>query len=877
MQEREIHLRDYLKVIDKRRYSVYTFFIIVFTIVLIGTLSSQPIYRASTKILIERGPSLDLERSYYLPYDPEFYETQYQLIKSVSVSERVVKMLGYDKKPELFLKLDQREGSFISDIISWFKDRLSVFVRSNSEESDNNSEGNPADDIAKIISEEIIVKPIKRSKIVEISYESPNPQLASTITNSVARAYMEQILDMKMNASRYTLQWMTQKAEEERKRLEKSEKALQDYMKKYNIVTLENKVTVLPQKLSELSTELVKAETRRKELEVLYNRVKKFRKNPEKAETMPAIATDPTVQSLREQILQAEQNIMELSKKYGYKHPVMKRAVSELNALKERKAQEIQRVIDSIKNDYELALSKERNLKALLSRTKSEALELNEKFIQYGILKREVETNRQLYDALMKKIKEQSVTEKIQSVNVWIVEKAETPEYPVKPRKALNLLLGIIVGLFGGVGIAFFIEYLDNTIKSPDDAEARLEKPVLAVIPLLKEKDKNIEEIVLKEPRSSFAEDYKVLRTSLLLASAEKPPKTVLITSTGPDEGKTVTAINLASAIAQSEYTVLLIDADLRKPRIHKVFSLNNDKGLSTYLAGASDMNIIQEGPLSNFSIIPSGPLPPNPSELLGSKRMKELIETLKDKYDVIIIDSPPVLTVSDSMILGRIVDGLLLVTRGGKTTYELAGRAIKSLTDMKENLLGVVINALDIKKGEYYYRYYNTYYYSDDTPERTQEGHKRYRWLYIPIAIIIVGIILLFVRSYLVTGTTSFTKEPSTEVDGIKLRKENQPYKGADSSVDMMESVKERTGRIKSYMATTDLSIRRSPSRDAPVIGRFKKGEQIFAVPDKGNWVAVFSYRNSKGSEKPSIIGYVNGDYLKEVSSDRIQSYNTR
>lgn len=871
MQEREIHLRDYLKVIDKRRYSVYTFFIIVFTLVLIGTLSSQPVYMASTKILIERGAPADLERTYYLPYDPEFYETQYQLIKSVSVAERVVKMLGYDKNPDLFFSLDKRGDSFISDVLAWAGNLFSLFVRNNEDVPEKANDKNPSEVIVKTISSGISVRPIKNSKIVEISYESTSPRLAATIANAAARAYMEQILEMKMNASRYTLQWMTKKAEEEKAKLERSEKALQEYMKKNDIVTLENRVTVIPQKLAELSTELVKAETKRKELEVLYRRVRKYRKHPEKAETMPAIASDPTVQSLREQILKAEQNIMELSKKYGYKHPVMKRAVSELEVLKERKTQEIQRVIDSIKNDYELALSKERDLKALLARTKSEALDLNEKFIQYGILKREVETNRQLYDALMKKIKEQSVTEKIQPVNVWIVEKAEIPESPVKPRKALNLLLGIIVGLFGGIGIAFFIEYLDNTIKSPDDAEARLGKPVLGVIPLLKEKGKTIEDIVLKEPRSSFAEDYKVLRTSLLLSSAEAPPKTVLITSTGPEEGKTVTAINLATAIAQSEYSVLLMDADLRKPRIHKIYSLRNDKGLSTYLAGGSDINIIREGPLPNLSVIPSGPIPPNPSELLGSKRMKELLETLRGSFDVIIIDSPPVLTVSDSLVMGKMTDGVLLVTRGGKTTYELSMRSIKSISDMKANLLGIVINAIDMKRGDYYYyRYYN--YYSDDPQEikeRPVEGMRRFRWLYVPLLVIILGLLAIIIKSYVMAGNPgtpvrsgNLERRGTAVIADERQRPEEPGYKDLSETG---ETANDSPPLIKRYIVTTELlNIRKNPSVLSPVVGRLKKGEAVYAIAVKDNWYELYPQGSGPKADKQKVIGYVSGDYLR-------------
>jgi succinoglycan biosynthesis transport protein ExoP len=698
MEEREIHLRDYLRIIFKRRYTVFTFFIIVFIVVLIGTLSTTPVYRASTRVLIEKvEPSnLSMMYPYYMPYDPEFYETQYQLIKSTSVAQKVVKMLSLETAYE-----------------SYFKDAKKVFTNDNLDSRTNM--------LADIISGGITVSPIKNSKIVNISYMSTNPDFATLVANTVAKAYIEEILDMKMSSTRYALEWMTKKAEEEKSKLAKSEMALQEYMRANDIVTLQDKIAITPEKLTEFNTQLIRAETRRKELEALYNKVMKV--NLRDAETIPAIASDPTLQSLRSQILQAEQNIEELSKKYGKKHPAMIRAKEELNVLQDKRVQQTKRAIESIKNEYELARANETSLRGMLSSTKAEALNLNEKFIQYGVLTREVETNRQLYDALIKRIKEQSVTEEIQTVNVWVVEKAERPQSPVKPKKSLNILLGIIVGLFGGVGLAFFFEYLDNTIKSPEEVETRLGVPVLGTVPLLDIKGKSIEKIILEDPQSTFAESYKTIRTAILLSSASKPPQNILVTSMGPEEGKTVTSVNLAMTIAQSEYTVLLIDGDLRKPRIHKIFGLNNSKGLSTYLAGASSVINISKGLLANLSIMTSGPLPPNPSELISSNKMNELMRVLNEKFDIIVWDSAPIMTVTDSLILSKILDGTVIIAKAGKTTYEIVRRGLKSLRgrrqkDLESRVLGVVINAINIKKSDYYYYYQHYHYYPSSKEE---------------------------------------------------------------------------------------------------------------------------------------------------------------
>jgi polysaccharide biosynthesis transport protein len=723
MEEREIHLRDYLKVIDKRRYTVYTFFIVVFIIVLIGTFSATPVYMASTKVLIEKRESTPLVTNYgYMSYDPDFYETQYQIIKSVPVAKRVVQMLDLEKT---YGAKGANNGFSLGGTVSgWFRDLSSlIFGREERKSSVAEAENSDArtDVLAKMISGGISVTPVKDSKIVTISYMSSNPELAKSVANTVAQAYIDELLDLNMSSTQHMLKWMTSKAEEEKKKLDDSERSLQEYIKSQDLVTNQNKMAIVPEQISQLSSQLVTAETKREEMETLYNQVKEVSGSPGKAETVSAVANDPTIQSLRQQILQAEQKIMDLSQKYGKKHPLMIRAKEDLNVLKTKKEQEIKRVAASIKNEYDLAKSNENNLKRMLSEAKGQAINVNEKFIEYDMINRDVETNRQLYEALIKRIKEQNITEQIQTTNVMIVEKADTPASPVKPRKALNVLLGLIVGLFGGVGTAFFLEYLDQTVKSPEDVETKLGVPVFGLIPLFSSQDRPIESAVIDNPTSTFAENYKAIRTSLLLSAAEKPPKHILLTSAGPEEGKTVTSINLATAIAQSEYRVLLVDADLRRPRIHKVFKIDNSKGLSTYLAGASDMDIIHEGPLPNLHIIPSGPIPPNPSELLGSGRLSEMVGQLGGRYDIVIWDSPPLLTVVDSLILGKVLDGSIIVARAGKTTYELLGKSLKSLGDLNANVFGVVINAFDLKKNNYYYSRYHNYYYSADG----EEGHK--------------------------------------------------------------------------------------------------------------------------------------------------------
>jgi len=725
MEDREIHLRDYLKIIAKRRQTVYTFFGVVFALSLILTLSATPVYIATTKVLIEKSEpgNLGPMNMYYASYDPDFYETQYQLIKSASVAGKVVKTLSLDSNYDSYFKNEKTGFSIVGGTIEWFKGVFTVILNvtgitrqesapSVKKVSDGELDAK-ADAIAKTISASIIVTPVKNSKLVNIGYMSSNPEFSAMIVNSVAKAYIDDLLDMKMSSSRNAMRWLTEKAEEERVKVERSEKALQEYMRTKGIVTLENRIAMVPEKLSEVATKIASAESRRKELESLYAKVKEVTRNPDKAETIPVIASDPTIQSLRVQILKAEQNIGDMSKKYGQKHPAMITAVADLKVLKEKREQEIRRVVESVRNEYELARANEESFRNMASQTKSETLNLNEKFIQYEALKRETETSKQLFDAIIKKIKEQDITQDIRTVDVWVVEKAEVPKVPAKPNKARNILLGLVMGLLGGIGVAFFVEYLDNTVKSTEDVESKLGVPVLGVVSLLASGEQSMEKILLKEPHSVFAESYKVLRTAVLLSSAVTPPKNILVTSAAPGEGKTVTSVNLAITIAQTAHSVLLIDSDLRKPRVHKIFGLDNSIGLSTFLAGASDMNIISEEVVPNLNIIPSGPVPPNPSELLSSGRMYDLIRTVNEKFDIIIWDAAPLLTVTDSLVLSKILDGTIIVTKAGLTTYESVSRALKSLNDIEAHFLGVVINGLDVRKNDYYYRHYH-YGYGD-------------------------------------------------------------------------------------------------------------------------------------------------------------------
>lgn len=726
--EEEINLREYFLIIRKRKFIVLSILAIVFLLTIITTFSRVPIYTSSAEVLIERNRGASgLETNYYSYYDPEFLATQSAIITSLKVARRVVdsqKLATTYRK--FFLKEKAESSSILASFKSGVKDLLSqmaAMVKSPKPEGEAIDEaGLPPsepltdeDIIALMVKGSLSVEPMKDSKIVKINCAHESPVIAKLVADAVARAYMDEILDMKLTTSRYALQWMTAKAEEERKKLENSEKAMQQYMRDNDLVTVENKLAIAPQKLSEFSSKLSKAQTDRKALEDVMKQINAAGSNIHHLENIPVFAESGVLKTLRETIFKARQNIAEMSKKYGEKHPLMIKANDELSQLLSQQQAEINRVIATTRNAFELAKSQEESMQELLDSTKNELLNLNEKFIQFSIMKRDVDSNRAVYEALTANIKKEGVTEQSQSVNVWVIKNAFLPEAPSKPNKKRNLLLGFILGIMGGIGCAFLIEYLDNTVKSEKDLESRYGLTVLGSVEQLKEKGATIESFILQKPLSPLAESYRLIRAGLLLSSAEHPPRSILITSMGPQEGKTTTTINIARVLSQGNKKVLVIDCDLRRPRVHSIFAMQNDKGLSNFLTGNIQENIIYKIPGEELFVVPSGTIPPNPAELVSSRKLKNFVEKMVENFDFVLIDSPPIQSVTDSLALSRIVDGTIVVVRAGKTTYEMLQNGLKKMRDVQSPLLGCVLNGQ--KKGHVsgsYYYGYTTYYAKD-------------------------------------------------------------------------------------------------------------------------------------------------------------------
>lgn len=725
----EVNIREYFFMVWKRKFIVLTILAVVFLFTAISTFKKIPVYTSSTEVLIERNRGASGLDAQYYSYDPYFLETQSAIIKSIMVARRVVESQKLATTYRTYFLGDNKESSasFISSIKSGISNFIrKILVREKSVEKGAVAEGNPEaglrsepvsdeDIIAMMIQGGLSVQPVKETKIVMITYTHKSPLIAKLVADAVTQAYIDEILDMKLTTSRYALQWMTTKADEERKKLEASEKAMQQYMRENDLVTVENKLAISPQRLTEFSSQLSKAQADRKALEDISRQIDLAGNNVFQLENIPVFAENGVLKNLRETIFKARQNITELSKKFGEKHPVMIKANDELGQLLTQQQAEINRVIATTKNSYELAKSKESNLEELLDSTKNELLNLNERFIQFSIMKRDVDSNRVVYEALTANIKKEGVTEQSQSVNVWVLRNAFMPGAPSHPNKKRSLALGLILGLMGGIGCAFLIEFLDNTVKSEKDLETRYGLTVLGSVEQLKEKGSSIESYIVQKPLSPLAESYRLIRTGLLMSAAERPPKIVLITSMGAQEGKTTTTINIARILSQGGKKVLIIDCDLRRPRVHSVFAMQNDKGLSNFLTGNLQENIIHKIPGEEIHVISSGPIPPNPSELVSSRKLQSLVEKMAENFDFVLLDSPPIQSVADSLALTRIVDGTVVVIRAGVTTYDMMQGGLKKLKDVQCHLLGCVLNGQSKRNasGSYYYGY-TTYYAKD-------------------------------------------------------------------------------------------------------------------------------------------------------------------
>ena len=745
-EESQIDIRHYLRVVRKRKWTIIASFVILVLTVAVNDFTKVPIYEASARMIIEKSnPNVvSIQEVMAIDsWDPDYKETQYKIIQSRSVARLVVRKLNLAESEEF--KPQPTQG-FIATLRGAIRNTMSgwkaTIVGLLNKEKKKPRPGTAPQDKGENLQDSglvssfvgrISVRPVMDSRLVDIGFRARDPQAAVKIVNGLAQAYIDHNMDLRLGAIKDAMAWMNERIAEERSKVEVAERNLQQYREREGIITeFSGEVeTVTAQKLAQLNTQVVAAESARVEAETRYRQAMQLKNNPLVLDSIPEVLNNSLIQTIKESEVDLYKRISELSKKYGKQHPKMQAAYSELGIVQERKAAEIERVIDSLRNEYEVSQAREKSLVAALERQKQESLELNKKAIEYSVLNREAESARELYDMLIRRFKETSVAKEIDTSNIKIIDRAEYA-YKVSPDSWRNIKMAIVIGLMLGLGLAFLFEYLDNTIKTPEELEQVLNLPYLGLIPLLdvsnvSKNDISEELVTLKQPRSSASESYRSIRTRIIYSAAEKPPKSILMTSATTEEGKTITSANMAVTMAHAGSKVIMVDCDMRKPRLHHLLGLDREKGLSNVLVGEKRLDeVIVETQEENLHAIACGPIPPNPSELLGSKAMARVIQELGQTYDRIVLDSPPLIAVTDAIVLSKMVDGVVLILQANSTPKDLARNSANNLHAVNAHVLGVVLNKVDLQKNAYYYQnsYYN-YLYGEGTEGEKGKGFK--------------------------------------------------------------------------------------------------------------------------------------------------------
>ena len=705
-EEESIKLREYWDIIVKRKWAVLTFFAITVIAVMTATFITTRIYRATLTLQIEQQDTKAmalpgaLANEQFVFESPEFLQTQYELLKSDTLAQRVIEQLNLVAAPQP----EQKSPGWLDTLLG-----------DNARKTEN-PEPEAGNGLMSGLPGELSVVPVRNSRLVRINFDSPDPQLAARIANTIAVAFINLNLERRMEATSYARTFLEERLQQIKVKLEDSEKQLNAFTRREGIVKPDEKQqSPETQVLGEFTSALAKAQSERIRAETLYQQARGG-----DAASAAAVVDNALVQEYKTRKSKLEGDYQEGLKTYKPGYPKMQQIESQIDELQAKINQEIKATIGALKANYDAALAQEILLAAKLKESKQTVLGGQDSNFQYNLLKREVDTNRQLYDSLLQRYKEIGVAGGVGTNNVTVVDKAKVPGFPFKPRLTFNLMIALFIGLAGGIALALLLEHLDDTIKLPDDMEKFLGLPVLGIIPATKRADNA--ELALAEnadQRSAFAEAYRSLRTALQFATPEGMPKVLLLTSTTVGEGKSTCALSLAMHIAQTGKTVLLIDSDLRKASLHTKLGIVNDSGLTNYLAGnAQPVDITRQTEIPRLFLMSSGPLPPNPAELISSVKMVALLKLATEKFDQVIIDGPPVLGLADAPLLGSLAEATVLVVGYGTTSRQFAQTSVKRLRGTRTRLIGGILNR--VSSGHRSYGY-NSYYYQYGEPDQKQ------------------------------------------------------------------------------------------------------------------------------------------------------------
>jgi capsular exopolysaccharide synthesis family protein len=714
--ENEVHLLDRLAVLYRYRRLCATVFVLVTAAMIIQGYSNVKTFQAQARVLIEDErstavPGLQSEQNTYYE-DPEpYYQTQYKILKGRDLTRRVVRKLHLETVPE-FNGTKQPPPTPLS-LLSDLKTRVMGYFRKPVPAAEAPKVAETADEAGMVgaFVGRVEVVPVRGSHLVDVTFVSEDPKFAADAVNALVDEYVNENLEIKLRSTQGMLDWLGTELASQQKRVEDSERALAEYREKENALSLDDKQNIVLSRLNQLNDTATRARSNRVQKESLYNQVKVIA-NGGNPDAIPVIATNVGVQAARTKLVELQRQKVQLLERYGDKHPRVLDINAQLDDAQRQLDIAIAGAVQSVRNDYETAVIEEQTFARNLEGAKSDATALNRKGIGYGVMEREAKSNREVYQSLLTREKELRVSANSRTNNVRVVDRAEIPRAPITPGGRRTWLMSAVIGLVLAIAVALGLDYMNDTIKTPEDITRRLKLPFLGLVPAVRGDKHPL--LASSQVPHDFGESFRSLRTSLLSKYPDEGTKIIIVTSAQPLEGKTTTAANIAMALAYGGARVLLVDADMRRPGLHRPLRLTNERGLSQVLTGQARVrDVIQRTVDPNLLAITAGRTPPNPSELLSSERMKTLLANLTHgPFNWIIVDTPPVLAVTDAVILAPMVTGVTFVIGAEMTRRRLAERAIETVMQSRPRYAGVVLNKVNFEKNKYYYsRYYGHQY----------------------------------------------------------------------------------------------------------------------------------------------------------------------
>jgi polysaccharide biosynthesis transport protein len=707
----EIKLRDYLDVILRRKWLIFAVFALVFLSVLILTLSATRIYEASALIEVSQDTPRVTSFQEVLGSEikaREFYETQVELLGNRAMINRVIDKLGLiehavirknvfnDDQSGPGLQIGQRIRSLVASVTG----RQAVTA----------VDGQIAarQQVADYILKNLRVTPSRKSMLIEVAFRSSDRDLSMEVVNALVEDFISWKMALKVEASSFARHFLTLQMERAKINLEKAEEQHNAFAKHAGIVSLDARLNSIYRHLEELNASFAAAEADMMTKYAIYQQTLKAGHT-----NLPRTLQSGLMTTLKGKYAELTIEHAELKEIFHDDYPRVKNLKARMESLMALIHLQEQDILHAIKSEYQTALQVVGAMEKRIEHQKHLVLDLNERAIQYSIMARDVEANEAIYQSLLQRVKEIESMAGVSSSNIQIVNRADLPLRAVRPNVALNLLLGVLLGLLGGSACAFIAEHFADTVTDPNEIANRFHIPLLGMIPQTKPDQHGLENFFLRHPRSAFAEAIRATRVSVQLSGSETRSKCFLVTSTMPSEGKTTVAVNLAMSFALAGERTVLIDADLRKPRLHEIFNLGqgiDDKGISSFLAGITSTIKMYNGHGTNFRIISSGPVPPNPAELLASQRFNLLLKALSDRYDRIILDGPPHIGFADTLILSNCVGGIVLVSGMGEVSRDAISHFKRAICTVNGTILGCIVNKVDLDRKYGYGGYYRSY-----------------------------------------------------------------------------------------------------------------------------------------------------------------------